>query len=498
MFTSIGLTLSGLIFTVLIAAFYFTKKRYRDIENNIYRFLLIITIVILLLELVCVYTMSIRDQIPILNELLCRMFILATMTWFLTIIAYMRSVTTKKHYLTTLNFLQDNFMITVILISSILFFGSCFLDISYTSSIPGLESQFYVIGGKAVYALYGIFVFVGFYMFKVLFTDLNKENYMKRVPVFVFLISYFVMMIVQQAYADLNELAFLFAFCVVSMYFTLENQDMRLVSEFEEAKKEAEEADEAKTEFLSKMSHEIRTPMNAIMGFSDFLINKDDLTEEEIKRDVKNIYNAGKGLLETINNILIFSRIGSGKEKVEVSEYSISDIVLELDSFVRSKIDSNKVKFIIKVDKNIPAIYIGDKLKVYRILSNIINNSIKYTTNGEILFSVTCDILDNGIGKLNFTIKDTGYGIKKEELDDLFKHFSNVEMKDTNVSGTGLGLAVVKQLLDMLGGQISFDSEYGIGTTFNVTLEQKIFDDTKVGNIFESTKNKESSLKKEL
>ena len=358
MFKNISLTLSGFIFAIVIAVVYFQKKKYRDVENNIYRFLTIWTILLLILEISCDIIISYRFQFPIITEVLCRFYILGDVIWFISIIAYMKVVLSPTKYTDVMNVFDDKSMVFITIIAAVMYFVSCFLPLSYSS---GLHDEFNVIGGKAVYVLYVVFVFVGGYMVKVLYKNLNHVSLIKRLPIFMFLAFYTALGIFQLLYADINDLTFIFAFCIVSIYFTLENQEAKLVSELEIARQKAEEADKSKTEFLSKMSHEIRTPMNAIIGFSESLMNKDTLIEEETKDEVESIYNAGKNLLEIINNILIFSRVESGKETVENIEYSISDIILELESYAGSKIDKSRVKFKINVDENIPLDYIGDK-----------------------------------------------------------------------------------------------------------------------------------------
>lgn len=479
MLNSIGLTLSGMVFITFIAAIYFTKKKYKSLENSIYRFLLITTMVLLVLELVCVYTMSIRDKISIINEFLCRLYILGDVVWFVVIIGYVKSLSVDKKYDNPLDFFQEKKMLMLIVFATIMFLISCFLEIKFTS---GSDNQFYVIGGPAVYSLYVIFVFVGVYMLFVLLKDISHDNAVKRVPVILFLIFYSIMAIVQYLYADINDLSYLFAFCMTSMYFTLESQDIKLVSELEVAKREAEEADRAKTAFLSKMSHEIRTPMNTIMGFSESLLNTKDLQEDSMKKDIESIDKAANTLLEIINNILDLSRIDSGKEKIDNVEYSIKDILFELNSFIYSRINTDDVKYIVDVDPNIPTKMFGDKVKIYRILSNILNNSAQHTKAGEIKLSIKSNVKDNK-ANLTFKISDTGLGIKREDFNKIFDVFSSTIAMEENASGVGLGLVVVKDLVQMLGGDIKFESEYGIGTTFYITLTQEVIDKSKLGNV---------------
>ena len=479
MLKSITLTIVGLIFTITIAIIYFRKKKYKDLKNSIYRFILLYTILISIMEICCVYTMSIRDRIPLFNEIFCRTYLLGIITWFSAVVCYIISLL-NENITTVKEILRNKILLGYIAIFSVLFIISCFLNIEYT--IDGI-SNYYVIGGNVTKILYIGYVLVGIFLAKILLIDLKKTEVIKKIPIITLLVLYFFLGIVQLIYYDLNEVIFIFSFSVVSIYFTFESQDMQLVVELDEAKKQAELADKSKTQFLTKMSHEIRTPMNVIMGYSEVLLSKKRLGERETKEDVRNIYNAGKSLLEIINNILMYSRIESGKETVEENEYSISDIIGELESFVYAKIDPEKIKFSIVLDGDIPSNYIGDKLKVYRVLVNLINNSIKYTETGEITLTIKCKELTENIVELKFEVKDTGIGMKKEDLDNIFTELNKVSNRDSDISGIGLGLILTKKIINMLDGKIECDSEFGIGTTFSISINQKAINGTKIKDI---------------
>jgi len=484
MFKNISLSLSGLLFLIVIAVVYYKKKKYNNVENNIYRILIFYTIALLILEISCDIMISYRFQFPLVTEILCRLYILGDAFWFVLLISYMEAFLRPEKFNSILDVFSQKYMIFLVISSSIMFFISCFLELTYTSASTG---QFNVIGGASVFVLYAVFAVVCVRIVKVLSKNLNHVTFIKRLPMLLYLILFGIMKIFQYFYTDVNDLGFLFAFCVVSMYFTIENQDIKLVGELEVARKNAEEADKSKTEFLSKMSHEIRTPMNAIMGFTENLIKKDVLDEKETLDDVKKIYSAGKSLLEIINNILLFSRIESGKETVENNEYAISDIMLELESFAIAKIDNSNLEFKINIDEDMPLNFLGDKTKIYRILVNLINNSINYTSNGSIELNITCEEYENNFGVLKFEVKDTGIGMKKEHINMIFDEFSTTNEEKLDIKVIGLGLLIVKELVNMLDAKVTFSSEYGVGSVFTFVLNQRIVGNRKIKD-FEETK----------
>ena len=478
MFSSIGLTVCALVFITIISIFYFVKKKHRTLENDIFTMILIFTIFLLFLEIGCVYMMSIRHLYPIFNEVLCRAYILGVMIWINIILIYLHTLGRNMNDKKLIDVLKNKFLFFGTVVELSLFIISCFLEIKFTS---GIYNEWYVINGTGVYVLYVAFALLCGYIIYILVSNKHNTSLYKRLPLMLFMFFLLLLTIIQLMTYDFNDLTFLFTFCVVAIYFTIENPDYHLMEELEVANINAEKANKEKTEFLSQMSHEIRTPLNSIMGYSQSIMNNKNLSLQNLKDDSKNIHSASLNLLEIVDNILDISKIESGKEKIDNVDYSLKEIIYELSSFVESKISKN-VEFVFTIDENLPSIINGDKVKIYKILNGLLSNSIKFTKTGKIKLDIKGNIKNDNI-KLIFIISDTGVGIKESDYDKLFVKFNKINQEaDVNtINSTGLGLAIVKDLVDLLEGNITFESNYGVGTKFTIEIDNKIINSDKIG-----------------
>ncbi|MBP5159977.1 MAG: response regulator [Lachnospiraceae bacterium] len=244
------------------------------------------------------------------------------------------------------------------------------------------------------------------------------------------------------------------------------------------AKEEAERADREKTRFLANMSHEIRTPMNAIIGMTDIIL-RDDISNR-VRNNAMDIKRAGSALLDLINDILDISKVEQGKMEVIDTEYSLRELIMDAVGIVTMRVDHGKTNFIVNVDKDLCDGLIGDARKIRQILINLLNNAAKFTEKGSITLGISGEKSEGKI-KLHFSVRDTGRGIKQEDLSKLFTSFTRLEeIGRPAVEGTGLGLAICKKMLDLMGGTIDVESEFGVGSTFSFTIDQEISDDTPV------------------
>ncbi len=239
--------------------------------------------------------------------------------------------------------------------------------------------------------------------------------------------------------------------------------------------KAANQANEAKSLFLSTMSHDIRTPMNAIIGMNEMILR--DSHEEETLTYAENIRTAGNTLLGIINDILDFSKIEAGKMEIIEVDYNFVSLLNDLVNMVQRGAEEKGLTFDLDVDSNIPEILHGDEIRIKQVITNILSNAVKYTKEGSVVFSVSgskCEDASDYVN-LHVSVKDTGVGIKKEDLDRLFAAFERIdEDKNRHIEGTGLGMAIAQKFLNMMGSHLQVQSEYGKGSEFSFDLKQKV------------------------
>ncbi|MDL2253233.1 response regulator [Ruminococcaceae bacterium OttesenSCG-928-I18] len=238
----------------------------------------------------------------------------------------------------------------------------------------------------------------------------------------------------------------------------------------------AEHASKAKNEFLANMSHEIRTPMNAILGMSELAIRQNP--SGQTLEYLRHIKGAANSLLAIINDILDFSKIEAGVIELRPEEYSPVSLINDISTMISLRIGDKPIEFIVEDDPAIPRMLIGDETRVRQILVNLLTNAVKFTRGGYVRFKIGfIREAEGGEGHLKGSVTDTGIGIRKEDLSQLFTNFQQLDTrKNRNVEGTGLGLAITKKLLSLMGGDISVESEYGIGSTFSFEIPQQVAD----------------------
>lgn len=490
MIFSMALGIVGLTFSIIILCIYFWKKR-ANVEGTLttlfFKFLVVFLVGLGFYEIICVISMANADTHPILNEILCRIHILLDIIWAAVFMVYIYSVTRNKND-DLMEYIKSRRILAFVIIVAVIitYITSCLLKVTYHSAV---NPNFLVIGGPALYPVYVIAgtgcIAITIIMFK--FKNTLAKNL--RFPVIYFILLFAFLVAIEFIWFNyrVNYIYFVFCFLHMGMFFTIESQDKRLLTQVEKGRKEAEIANRAKTEFLSNISHEIRTPMNTILGFSQALLEEKNLSEDIVKRDAINIKEASSNLLELINNILDVSRIESGKENIDSKDYKLENLLMEVNSVISSKISKNVLEFKINVDPNIPTMYNGDSNKLYKILINVLLNAITHTKFG----SVSLDVGGAYVGesfKLSFVISNTGHEMTEAEFNKSFEDFAEGTSTNSAVDSVKLGLIAAKKLIEIVDGTIDFKNEKGKGTRYIISIDQKVIDDMRIGNLFIESK----------
>ncbi len=286
----------------------------------------------------------------------------------------------------------------------------------------------------------------------------------------------------------------------VSGNYLYENNKKRgynfIFTDYTEEKERGEEmvriATKAKSGVLAQMSHEIRTPINAILGMNEMILRT--TKEIESRQYAQDVKRAARSLLEIVNEILDFSKIESGKMELVCTDYNLANLYRDVVNMFSLRAKEKNLKFIASIDENLPTGLYGDDVKVRQILANLLSNAVKYTKEGRVYFDVKGTIREDKV-VLRFSVKDTGIGIKPEDMSKLFAEFERIEdVQNRGVEGTGLGMSITIRLLQMMESSLKVESEYGKGTEFFFELEQPIVDEEKVG---ECIKRQQKELEKE-
>ena len=460
----------ALCFSVILNVLFFSKEHINTRETKIFSIIVFINLIGLIVELFCVLCINYLGVDNAISIFVNRLYLVYLLSFILVFASYvLNAAELGKDEITYFDEKVFKFLrifMYVLFIFSFIFVW--LLDIN----LYGESGYAYSYGDSVnlVYFMCGICVFgCLFYIIR----NLGRlRNSSRNIPIVSFLIFVGIITYLQKTHPELTVATALETLIIFIMFHTIENPDVKMIEQLEIAKDQADKANKAKTDFLSSMSHEIRTPLNAIVGFSDCIMDTDDI--KEAKSNAKDIVDASNTLLEIVNGILDISKIEAGKLEILNSSYDAKETFTSLARLITPRMKEKELDFTYYIAPDIPDVLFGDHTNIKKIVTNLLSNACKYTEKGFVRYEVNCVNTDD-ISRLIISVEDSGRGIKSDNVDKMFTKFKRLEEdKNTTIEGTGLGLAISKQLTELMGGKIVVRTEYGKGSKFTVIINQKI------------------------
>ena len=466
----IRMEIACIVILAFIMVIYFAARRMRTYTHILFSILLCMTFINLIFDMVTVLTVNhVYEVSPKLNRVFHQVFLGSLVASLFLTFTYILSLINEN---------KDGKVGQLWWIPlAVSMIGIIVLPIYYMETPE--RNYSYGPAANIVYISVGLYVVVAIFL---LLRNWKMVNQKKRFVILLALGCEFGVSL----YQLLNPTSLVSGLGLLlinlSFYLTVESPDVHLIERLREEKERADGANRAKSAFVANVSHEIRTPINAIRGMDELILRESG--EEDIRKYALDIKSAVQTLHGIINDILDMSRIESGKMEIIPSEYDICSFINDLVNMVEVKASAKDLKLVVNVAEQLPSRLLGDDIRLKQVLTNILNNAVKYTEKGQIAFNVTGEVIpDTDRVVLHFTVKDTGIGIKKEDMTKLFTAFERIEeSRNRRVEGTGLGMNITLQLLELMNSELKVESEYGVGSGFSFDVEQGIVSEVPIGD----------------
>ena len=458
-------TLCSFFYSLMLTIIYFKRKNVKTIETKIYSSLIITNILNVSLAVMCYFTILYKDMMPFINDLISKTLLLLFITWELFFTGYVIVITRKnkeKNHKETYKKSRPLLAVLYILISFIVYV----LPLYYHNENKIVYS--YGPSANFIYALTAILIITWIILIIKNYQILKSR---KCIPVVLFIVLTLIVVVIQKQNPGLLLITATETFITIIMYFTIENPDMKMLDEVHKAKVISDNANEEKTLFLYNMTNEIRGITKDIDKETDNILDETDnkkIDVEEINNSARNIKGSTAKFTTMTNEILDISSIDSASVRIYNEKYNIKRLLKELVGIYKPKAQNKNLDFRVSIASDIPEYLYGDSINLKKVLTIILDNSIKYTNNGYIEFNVNT-IIKGDIARLIISVEDSGIGMKAEDINKIFTKKQGRE-DNHNLNNN---LYNAKRLITLMNGTIVPSSSYGSGTTMKIILDQK-------------------------
>ncbi len=483
------LTVATIPLLILLLIIYYSKDQFNNIRSKMFKILLYSLLIGSVTEVI--WALSMNYEAPMLfKEFISRFHFISEVFWWYIFELYLfvlfENIKESSSYWEIVKYnwftkaISIYHVITFILIAAV----------PQISTVKGVDVNRIEYMPKHVLimtiGILGIaFIMAIYYLIKF---KKQKSHDQDKIVLYTILIGMVFFYSLQLLFPYISLPLLIFTVILYVIYFLNENPDLRIIKEINNSQEDIEKSNQTKTDFLSNMSYEIKMPMNLIISLCDELNNMPSYDEAEVKNCIKQVVDAGNNLLDIINNILDISKIETGKETLSEIDYKVNDIISNVINVAKQKVGSKPVKLLINIDQSTSSVLHGDSSKLYQALLNVVTNAAKYTEVGRITITLSSS-RSGGNEHLLFKITDTGIGIKDEDKEKMFQKGSKLsnDVVAEDSEGSGLGLVITKQYIESMGGKIWFESQYRVGSTFYIEVEQKIVDATPLGSAVQTS-----------
>ena len=456
-YPNLSFPICSLFIASLLIIMYFGTKNVKNSETKLYSKLLKYTFVIAVFTFLLTLGVDFyfSSSTNLIFEIAFKVLYSLWIIWTSIVFLYFSNLAYESN-LMQLKLFKHVIVVLDIILIFLIFVTS--INITYNNE------YFATTGTSLLMVLIGVFLYLFLMIIVSVINYKDNKDKKKYIPLITLTILFVIVLILKSIDHYISIEANVTTVVALIMYFTIENPDLKMLNKLRLAEFQVEKSSKVKLDFLSSMSHEVRTPLNAIVGYGSLIKGADTLSEA--KNYAGEIINSSNVLLGMFESIIDMKKIETNKISVKNKYYDFSKEIKELLTILKPKIVNKGLK--LNVNINFNNILYDDINIIKMIITHIMDNAIKYTSNGSISFNA--EFNDN---LLKITITDTGIGIKKENLENIFEMFERGTCKNSNLNGMGLGLTIAKRLTDLLGGRIIISSQVNVGTKVTILIRQK-------------------------